>query len=257
VGSNEKIIAEWVDTLSLFLLPHQRNIARSKVEQGKEYYIPDLALQGVICNFEDISKELRKSTCSTTILILNHQETPTPNVNGELHTPNHNLVRQYYPLNETSPLKTEFKNTEELLLRSVETSQEVNDIIEKILRVEGNFVKQGYISQMMSLLLRRAMVLLKYVEAMPMNMESSEVAPEPRNRDEAPESPPITPREPKEEALSRETKKRIRNDLGLREDTCFNLLLGIAEKLKPGIYYTVVGNQAWIEEKLIELFERF
>jgi len=54
-----------------------------------------------------------------------------------------------------------------------------------------------------------------------------------------------------------EKQKRIRNDLGLREDSCFNLLLGIAEKLKPGIYYTVVGNQARIEEILIELFERF
>jgi len=153
------------------------------------------------------------------------------------------------------------------MLRNVETSQEVNDILEKIFKVEGNFIKQGYISQMMSLLLRKAMVLLKYVEAELESKENGTVVPPDTPRDDINEnqSPAITPRdsrnsiETKEEtsSMTRETKKKIRNDLGLREDSCFNLLLGIAEKLKPGIYYTVVGNQAWIEEKLIELFERF
>jgi len=78
----------------------------------------------------------------------------------------------------------------------------------------------------------------------------------------SPETPQRSPRpvvvEPREDTqLPPQTKKRIRTDLGLPDESCFNLLLGIAEKLKPGIYFAVNGNSAWIEEKLIELFERF
>jgi len=264
VGSSEKIISEWVDTLSFFLLPHQRNISRSSVEIGKENFIPDLALQGIICSLEEITKKLHKTTTSTTVVFLNHENSSVTPTNGDqnsqTHNINNNLVKQYYPSTDNQPQNNVVKQQEELLLRPVEISHEVNEIIEKIFKVEGNFVKQGYIAQMMSLLLRKATVLLKYVEAMPVNIETAEIPQEQRNnKEEAVETEPaISPREIREDLqMSRETKKRIRNDLGLREDSCFNLLLGIAEKLKPGIYYTVVGNQAWIEEKLIELFERF
>jgi len=224
-------------------------------------------LQGLICTSDEILKKLKKTSSSTTLLVLNNeisQQNTNLDVSGPQIIPHNNSVKQYYPSNDNTPQKTELRNTDELMLRNVETSQEVNDIIEKIFKVEGNFIKQGYISQMMSLLLRKAMVLLKYVEAELESKENGTTVPPDPQRDEINEnqSPPVTPRDlrdVKEEtsSMTRETKKKIRNDLGLREDSCFNLLLGIAEKLKPGIYYTVVGNQAWIEEKLIELFERF
>jgi len=53
-----------------------------------------------------------------------------------------------------------------------------------------------------------------------------------------------------------ETKRRIRADLNLSE-ACYFVLLGIAEKLQPGTFVQIAGNPAWIEERLIELFERF
>jgi len=266
---NEQLISEWVDTLSYFLLPHQRNIARSTVENGIENFIPDLALQGLICTQEQITKKLRKCTSSTTVLILKDENSPVP-INGD-QTPqnthnfsNNNQVKQYYPSIDLSPPRPELRNSDELMLRNVEISHEVNEMIERIFKVEGNFVKQGYISQMMSLLMRKATVLLKYVEAMPVNMDPMEL---PYESTVTLHSTAVfheallesgAPGDSAQDLLmSRETKKRIRNDLGLREDSCFNLLLGIAEKLKPGIYYTVVGNQARIEEILIELFERF
>jgi len=134
-------------------------------------------------------------------------------------------------------------------------------MIDKIWKVEQPFLRQGYIAQMMSLLLRKAMVLLKYVESVPVELERPEGAAEQKNREDSnPESPQRSPRpvEVREDTqLPPQTKKRIRTDLGLPDESCFNLLLGIAEKLKPGIYFAVNGNSAWIEEKLIELFERF
>jgi len=186
VGSNEKLIAEWVDTLSYFLLPHQRNIARSTVEIGKENFLPDLALQGLICSQEEITKKLRKCTSSTTVLILKDENSPVP-INGDqnpqnpqnphnTHNFNNNQVKQYYPsIDIISSPRPELRNSDELMLRNVEISYEVNEMIERIFKVEGNFLKRGYISQMMSLLMRKATVLLKYVEAMPVNMDPMEL----------------------------------------------------------------------------------
>lgn len=45
-------------------------------------------------------------------------------------------------------------------------------------------------------------------------------------------------------------------DLGV-EETGFFLLLGIAEKMKPGIFLTVAGNPAIVEEKLVLRFVLF
>jgi hypothetical protein len=177
VGPNKQLIVEWLDTLSFFLLPHQRNIAQSTVETGKEHFIPDLALQGLICSQEEITKKLRKCTSSTTVLILNQESPPVPIPNGDQNPLNfnNNQVKQYYPSIDITPLPAELRNSDELMMRNAEISDEVNEMIERILKVEGNFVKQGYISQMMSLLMRKATVLLKYVEAMPVNMDPIEL----------------------------------------------------------------------------------
>jgi len=51
-------------------------------------------------------------------------------------------------------------------------------------------------------------------------------------------------------------KKHVRGGLAVSE-VDFLLLLGIAEKILPGSYVNMTGNPAWIEEKLIELFEQF
>jgi len=37
----------------------------------------------------------------------------------------------------------------------------------------------------------------------------------------------------------------------------FSVLLGIAEKLSPGIYVALAGDPASIEAKFVELFESF
>lgn len=51
--------------------------------------------------------------------------------------------------------------------------------------------------------------------------------------------------------------KKLRTDLDLLPDADFLLLLGVAERLSPGIYFALAGDPATIEEKFIELFESF
>jgi len=55
---------------------------------------------------------------------------------------------------------------------------------------------------------------------------------------------------------SREVQRRVRNDVSLSESD-YNVLLGVAERMEPGIYVSVLGNTAYLEERLIELFEQF
>lgn len=57
--------------------------------------------------------------------------------------------------------------------------------------------------------------------------------------------------------LELETIQRIRQDLKLSADADFLVILGVAEKLSPGIYTTLAGDPLLMEERFIELFESF
>ncbi len=49
--------------------------------------------------------------------------------------------------------------------------------------------------------------------------------------------------------------RKIRMDLDLNTEPDFTVLLGVAEKLSPGIYVALAGDPATIAEKVIEIFE--
>jgi len=51
--------------------------------------------------------------------------------------------------------------------------------------------------------------------------------------------------------------KKIRLDLEMSSEADFSIVLGIAEKLSPGIYVALAGDPASIELKFVELFESF
>lgn len=49
----------------------------------------------------------------------------------------------------------------------------------------------------------------------------------------------------------------MRAELELEPEQDFLVVLAVAERLSPGIYTTLVGNPAALEDKFIELFESF
>ncbi len=49
----------------------------------------------------------------------------------------------------------------------------------------------------------------------------------------------------------------MRAELELEPEQDFLVVLAVAERLSPGIYATLVGNPAALEDKFIELFESF
>lgn len=53
------------------------------------------------------------------------------------------------------------------------------------------------------------------------------------------------------------TIQSIRDDLKLSADADFLVVLGVAEKLSPGIYLILAGDPLLMEERFMELFESF
>lgn len=43
----------------------------------------------------------------------------------------------------------------------------------------------------------------------------------------------------------------------MKEETDFLILLGVAERISPGIYVTVKGNPAALQDEIVKIFDTF
>jgi hypothetical protein len=92
-------------------------------------------------------------------------------------------------------------------------------------------LREGYLFHSMRILTRKAIVLIKYVDAKCTNegvggLEDSGV-------------------------------KKLKQDLDIITDSDLDVLLGIAEKLSTGIYFAVRGDPSSIEDRLRTVFDIF
>jgi len=226
-GPDESSVNMYVQSLALFLGPKERK--RAALTAPNREYIPDLLLQGIVGN----SIQLQEDKVIESIL-------PTTWVDLEKH-----IVKQTHPFHEYAVLRKEFIlleadklvgvyrpneqnmwSTREGLFRPLRgVSPMVSKMLVEVLRLPHS-LREGYIAQMMRLLIRKAVVLIKYVEA--------ELA--------------------HTNTLGDGVVKKIRTDLSLTNEADFAVLLGLAEKLKPGVYVTLAGDPTTIEEVLDVLF---
>jgi len=91
------------------------------------------------------------------------------------------------------------------------------------------YLREGFLTYNMHLLTRKALVLVKYVEA-----ERSQ-----------------------SRVIDASAQKKLREDLEIPTDTDWFVLLSISEKLCTGTYFALVGSPASLERQFIELFESF
>jgi len=121
-------------------------------------------------------------------------------------------------------------NTEqEGLFRVVKDSAQcIQHIIVEMYKLP-HALRETYLVQSLRVLTRKAVVLIKYVQA---ELYKAKIIPT-------------------------STIKKLRTDLQLTLDGDYAVLLGLAEKLSPGIYADLAGDPASIEERFIELFESF
>jgi len=229
IGDDPKTINMLVDSLSLFLTNPTEKRRSSHVVEGQGY-VPDLVLQGIVTN-TILDEGVIQSMLPTTLIDLSTLS-----------------VKQTHPYHEYSVLRGEFMRleidklltlktkenlwtTQDGLFRTVKTCAPcVENMLIEALRLPAS-VREGYIVQSMRMLVRKAVVLIKYVEA---GLEKA-----------------MSP------YLEASIVKKIRVDLDISSEADFTVLLGIAEKLSPGMYVALAGDPASIEAKFVELFESF
>lgn len=122
-----------------------------------------------------------------------------------------------------------------------------SEIVDRILHNTFDlpmYLRQGYIAQCMRLLVKKAAVMIHYVEAYKKAGEG-------------------------EPSLDWSIVKRMTKDLDITNESDLSVVLGIAAKMQPGIYVAVsgmvkiflysflTGDPASLELKFMELFESF
>jgi len=235
VGRNEEKINMFIYALSLFLIiPEERT--RASIVHGNRGYVPDLLVQGVLLSGANSNgipdDQIVQSMLPSTIIDLEQL-----------------LVKQTHPFHEYMVLRKEFMTLEIDRLTSsgpkkshlwdaqgpvfnpVKTSAPyISHIVNEAFQLPAH-LREAFLRHSMNLLIRKTALLIKYVQT---ELSKSSA-----------------------ENLEAAIVKKIRTDLDLLLDTDFNVLLGIAEKLNPGIYTALAGDPASIELKFIELFESF
>eukprot|EP01117_Protostelium_nocturnum_P018020 TRINITY_DN7438_c0_g1_i1.p1 TRINITY_DN7438_c0_g1~~TRINITY_DN7438_c0_g1_i1.p1 ORF type:complete len:491 (-),score=132.98 TRINITY_DN7438_c0_g1_i1:194-1666(-) len=228
IGDNEEKINQFIDSLSIFTI---NSGERQKSSHCKEIFIADLAIQGIIKHIP-MDEEIIQSILPTTLVDISRLD-----------------VKQTPPFHEYTILRKEYFSSQLLgpkesaeadnawfaqegLFRIVKTGAPcVEKILNEVFQYPSN-MRLPFITHSIKLLVRKSINLIKYVQA---------------------EIERCNPRQ-----LDANTVKKIRVDMELSIESDFYLLLGIAEKLFPGIYVMLAGDPAFfIELKFIELFESF
>jgi len=232
IGDDEKAVNMLVDTLSLFLIDPQDRKRSSRVI-GKRGFIPDLIIQGILDSQERQNtpdEDIIQSLFPITMIDLKSQS-----------------VKQTHPYHEYSVLRKEYMDLELMKLTSNKTLKEwqAKDGLFKTMRTNSILIenilkdafglprslRETFLAQSVKGLIRKSVLLIKYVEA---ELEKNKNA-----------------------HLEHTIVKKVRADLDLGNENDFGVLLGISEKLSPGIYVALAGDPASIEEKFVELFESF
>jgi len=181
VGPNAATTETWINTLAYFLLPFQRNTSTSLLGKGLNEYIPDLSLQGIVdvSGIDGLSREaLLKSIGPSTVVYIGPEETSPDHTQPVYHYSLKQTI-SYLDFNPTRKRHLEslhdlqFKEVQHEVtsssdfFRDVEPSLEISEIVDNIFKIDNLDTRQAYITQMMSLLVKKAVVIVKYVQALP------------------------------------------------------------------------------------------
>jgi hypothetical protein len=244
VGSDEDSVNTFVDSLSLFLTTSEKK--RSRRAANGAVYVPDLVLQGITKPKQIAREEVILSMLPTTIIDVDRQIVKHTRVyheyvllrkehmNSEIERLNltgEEMRRRPTHARQQSSSSSLSSSTDSSLFRQLKESAPcVEQMLLEAFRLPPA-LREGYIAQWIRVIARRAITLIKYAEA------------ETRRREVS--------------VLEVGTIQSIRDDLKLSADADFLVVLGVAEKLSPGIYLILAGDPLLMEERFMELFESF
>jgi len=226
LGPDEETVKLWVNTLYLFQQTRQQSITRLRVLVGPENYVPDLALQGLVCDRKQLeSQQIFLSASPTTIIEIYTDKPPSIH---QTHLFNHykairkNLVEYYISLH-TNEKKTLSLWDSVSLFRQVSPAYIILGIIDFIFVIPTNphYVLTGCLYHIMRILLEKALVMERLFH----NLKGKS-----------------------------DLKNTICHLLDL-DIPSYNVLLGILDKFRPNFSDGILGTAEFIEERLLEVFE--
>jgi hypothetical protein len=235
LGPNQDLVNAFIDTMALFLSPAERRRCRHAYLGCA--YTPDLLLQGLVGVPRPSEEIMLQSLRPTSLIDL-----------GNLS------VRRMYAFNEYSIVQREYRSWEidKLLqkaptnaifelgqksqLTPVTTAPMIVTLFRQLLSIHPT-CRETFLLHCLQRLRRRALALIKYVEA--------ELA---KSRKKTPHAPP--------RFLEAASKAQMRFDLDLQHEDDYLLLLHLADTMQPGIY-TQVENPDIFLHNVLEFFDNF
>eukprot|EP01130_Rhizamoeba_saxonica_P005088 TRINITY_DN2044_c3_g1_i2.p1 TRINITY_DN2044_c3_g1~~TRINITY_DN2044_c3_g1_i2.p1 ORF type:complete len:435 (-),score=88.83 TRINITY_DN2044_c3_g1_i2:55-1359(-) len=253
IGESEEHVIRWVDTISMFIFPAHRILFSRYISTT---YIPDMILQGMVATEVD-DEIIINSSIPTTLLDLNHDPPK---------------IDQTYPYHAYSSIRSEFfedqiksaaniPRRENLLVdwdrkgglypprrTELEISPLVQNIVDGIFELPScpSYLREGYITHTMDMLINKSIVLINYITSLQERKTDQYIT------DEMQMNEQIDHRE-----IELVRMKRWIIEMLHLEESCYRVLLSIAEKIQPGIYLKAEGNPSKAQDRLLELFGRF
>ncbi|KJE96010.1 hypothetical protein CAOG_006385 [Capsaspora owczarzaki ATCC 30864] len=224
VGSDLDQVNAMINTLALFMPGNDRQRCRLSTDLNEKYN-PELMIQGLFYkpgeSWVARDEEIILNRLPSTIIDLNTQEVHRTNLFHQYKT-----QRNEFLDSEINRLKDKIW-TPTALFRSVkDAAPSVKSFLHEISRIRPGFLQEAFAQQFQRLLTRRAMGLIKYLEA---ELNSGT-------------------RFDRENSM-----KLIKSDLGLNAENDFFIVLAIAERLRAGTFVDAMGDPRLTEAKLANL----
>ncbi|XP_064606333.1 guanine nucleotide exchange factor C9orf72-like isoform X2 [Liolophura sinensis] len=226
VGKTPERINLVISTLAMFNSPAERVCSRYVQKQVLLPYHQDLWLQGILVTSGDMldipTKEILCSKFPTTIVNITNRkilQSPPCNVHNLRHheTVKDELVCLHYGQTDEMTFPSMFQPADYPETYISRLTKEIN------LLHPACGVREAYIAQFMLFLHRKALALIKYVEA-----ETNQGA-----------------------NSTKVHVKKLRADLNLTAEGDYRIVMAVAEKLKPGLYCYILGDRRHEAEQQI------
>jgi len=224
IGADVEAVDTMIETLSLFLSADDR--LKSSYTRVGEPYAPDLLLQGLLKPEKVSEVDVIQSLLPTTVIdLVTKQITRT----HPYHV--HKVLRKEYQkvelrkLSNKSDTRGSWASQVSIFTPVKESSPFVENMLNEVFRLPCD-LREGIVLQSRRLLVRKAVLLIKYVDA----------------------------RKEHQTTLHNSEIKKLRADLHVAHESDFGIVLAIAERYSPGIYSSLAGDPATIEARFFELF---
>ncbi|GAM17623.1 hypothetical protein SAMD00019534_007980 [Acytostelium subglobosum LB1] len=217
IGSNDKVILKWLDTLYLFLTPNERNVS-SRVLSHE--FVPDLIIQGILdVSLKTLEERIPYSLRPSTVIDTDRNEVYQTEIQYQYTCYRDDFLVATAIFKKQLPPEKETK----ILCTFTQPSVYVRQMLNEVFSLPLNY-REIYLVHYMRLLLRKASFVVSFTQSINSN-------------------------------LGINYAKKVKSELNLPSESDVYLLFGIAEKLQLNLFMSAIKLEQI--EKVFQVFESF